>query len=664
MESQRWLTFILVVLAITFFYQSMIVEPERQRRKQLDESAAQTQAPEAGQTPGAPGTPEAPTPGAAQTPGVGREPETSRREPAEIVEETGERVVVETDVSRIVLNTIGAVPVSWQITDKRFVLDTPSDGQTTTTLEMIPEIAGALDREYPLEFSIRETGRAGGYLDAFNRRAYTLERRVDDQGAQVLEFTSPPLVGGLVLTKTYRFPGGYVSDVCFELANNSKSAFRFQEEAHGPGVGWGAGLGGVPTQGGRLAMRSIQSAVWLTDDLPVHKTFEYRGKMEVGSARDFPGAVRWAGLTNRYFFAALIPQQPTASARVSAKACNASPGQAKKGSAHQAIELFHAPLLMKPGESVTYDYQIFVGPKTRAVIDPLGEGLDEIHFFSSWRWFRALCLMMMSLLNWIHANVVANYGYAIILMTLFIRLVTQPLVQFSMKSNARFMKVQKKLKPELDEIMKKHKDNPQKKNEETWKLYKKHNANPLGMLKGCFWMMLQMPIFIALYRLLDASIELRGAGFLWIEDLSLPDQLFALPAWFPLISYFNLLPILMTVTQYLTTKLTMSTSTDPTQKQMAIMMPVMFLFIMYNFSAGMVLYWFVSNLWQIASQVLINRSIKNEDEKPKPSPRPVPKPPAKEDDEAPERSSGPGGASKSAQDAPSAPRAKRRRKKR
>lgn len=269
--------------------------------------------------------------------------------------------------------------------------------------------------------------------------------------------------------------------------------------------------------------------------------------------------------------------------------------------------------MLAPDETAVYQYTFFVGPKSQKVLREAGNQLDEVFFYTSWRWFRALCLFLMWLLNWLYSYV-PNYGWCIIWMTIILRVVTQPFVQFGMKSNARFMQVQKKLKPELDEIVKKYKDNPQKRNEETFKLYKKHNANPLGMMKGCFWMFLQMPIFFALFKLLNGSIELRGAAFLWIQDLSQADHMFALPAWVPFIQYFNLLPILMTATQFLTTMLTPTTATDPSQKTMMYMMPLIFMFILYEMSAGLVLYWFVSNLWQVGSQLIINRGVKKEEE--------------------------------------------------
>jgi YidC/Oxa1 family membrane protein insertase len=174
-----------------------------------------------------------------------------------------------------------------------------------------------------------------------------------------------------------------------------------------------------------------------------------------------------------------------------------------------------------------------------------------------------------------------------------------------------------KLKPHMARINEKYKDDPQRKQQETMKLYREHNVNPLGMMKGCVWMMVQMPVFIGLYTLLGQVIDLRGAEFLWIEDLSHPDRLVVLSQSLPLIGHdFNLLPLITALTQMLSSKFTMSanTATDAQQQQMQKMMiyfmPVFILFITYGFPAGLMLYWLVSNLWQVLQQLWVNKHIK------------------------------------------------------
>jgi YidC/Oxa1 family membrane protein insertase len=166
----------------------------------------------------------------------------------------------------------------------------------------------------------------------------------------------------------------------------------------------------------------------------------------------------------------------------------------------------------------------------------------------------------------------------------------------------------------LDKLNEKYKDNPTKRNQEMMKLYREHNVNPFGMLKGCMWMLIQLPIFFALYKLLSQDFDLRGASFLWIEDLSKADHLFHFGFSIPWMGeYFNLLPVMTAATQMLVSKLTMNPQaiSDPQQaaiqKQMMYMMPIMILVMTYHFPSGLCLYWMISNVWQVFQQRFVNR---------------------------------------------------------
>jgi YidC/Oxa1 family membrane protein insertase len=208
---------------------------------------------------------------------------------------------------------------------------------------------------------------------------------------------------------------------------------------------------------------------------------------------------------------------------------------------------------------------------------------------------------------------VGNWGVAIILLTIMVRLVAFPLVTKGMKAQAKMMAEQARLKPLMDKINENYKNDPARKQQEIMKMYKEHGVNPFGMFKGCLWLIIQMPIFIALYLLLAQAIELRGAHFLWIQDLSAPDRLFKFGLSLPFIgSEFNLLPILMSLSQMLASKFSpQSPSADPQQAQMQKMMiyfmPLFMLFIFYGMPSGLVLYWLISNIWQILQQLWINK---------------------------------------------------------
>jgi YidC/Oxa1 family membrane protein insertase len=194
--------------------------------------------------------------------------------------------------------------------------------------------------------------------------------------------------------------------------------------------------------------------------------------------------------------------------------------------------------------------------------------------------------------------VIPNYGVAIILLTILVRVVTAPLTTRQMRS----MKRMGELSPRLKELQEKHKDDRQKQSEEMMKLYRETGVNPLG---GCLPLVLQFPVFIGLYYALQSSIDLRQAPFFgWIDDLSRPESLFTLPG-------FNLpvriLPLIMGATMVLQQRMT-PTTMDPQQARMMMtIMPIMFTVLFYQFPSGLVLYWMVSNLLAIAHQAWVNR---------------------------------------------------------
>ncbi|MBW2416005.1 MAG: membrane protein insertase YidC, partial [Deltaproteobacteria bacterium] len=203
------------------------------------------------------------------------------------------------------------------------------------------------------------------------------------------------------------------------------------------------------------------------------------------------------------------------------------------------------------------------------------------------------------LLRWIYNNLVANYGVAIIMLTILLRLVTFPLTQRSMKS----MKKMGVIAPEMKVIQAEYKDDSQRMQSEMMALYKRTGINPASALGGgCLPMLLQMPFMLALYFALQGTIELRHAPFmLWIQDLSVPEDFFSI-AGLPI----RPLPLLMGASMLGQQFLTPATG-DPQQRRMMMWMNVAFIFLFYQFPSGLVLYWFVSNLLGILQQLLINR---------------------------------------------------------
>ena len=207
---------------------------------------------------------------------------------------------------------------------------------------------------------------------------------------------------------------------------------------------------------------------------------------------------------------------------------------------------------------------------------------------------------MLWVLNFFY-GIIKNYGVAIILLTLLVKVVSYPLTRKGYKS----MQAMQKLQPLLTEIREKHRDDPQKLNKATMQLYKEHGVNPFG---GCIPWIPQIPVFIALFALLGSAVELRGAPFcLWIDDLASPDTLFTLPFTIPFIGdAFRLLPLVNGLTTWLQQKTSggMAPTTNNMQAKILQFMPLFFVFILYNFASGLVIYWTCNNIFTIGQHYL------------------------------------------------------------
>jgi YidC/Oxa1 family membrane protein insertase len=297
----------------------------------------------------------------------------------------------------------------------------------------------------------------------------------------------------------------------------------------------------------------------------------------------------WAGYEDQYFLAAILPEDRERT-RINPETYQ------DKG---VRIQFAHPPLTMPPNTQKDYQTQIFYGPKDFNVLKAAGHDLSKSIDFG---WFDILSKPLLMFMTWLY-KYVGNYGVAIIIITLIIKAIFWPLTAKSYKS----MKNMQKLQPKIMKLREKYKDDRQKMNQEMMQLYRTYKVNPMG---GCLPMVIQIPVFIALYRLLDYSLELRHAPFaLWINDLSAPDRLFHFNVNIPLMhppAGIPVLTLLMGASMLLQQKMT-PTPGDPTQAKMMMLMPVFFTFIFINFPAGLVLYWLVNNLLSIGQQTMINR---------------------------------------------------------
>ena len=254
-----------------------------------------------------------------------------------------------------------------------------------------------------------------------------------------------------------------------------------------------------------------------------------------------------------------------------------------------------------PGQQVTDKFRIYLGPQDLKHIARVKPEWSAIIYYGAFDLIGHFLLQLLDILY----KLVHNWGWVIIGLSVLIYFLLFPLSLKQMRS----MKQMQALQPVIAELRNKHKDNPQKLNKEIMELYRQNKVNPFA---GCLPMVLQIPVFFALYQVLIRSVALKGARFLWIKDLSEPDRLMLLPVSLPVLgNEINILPILMAIGMFMQQKITMKSTGGESaeqQKMMMIIMPVMFGFIFYRMPAGLVLYWFINSSLMLAYQFRINRA--------------------------------------------------------
>ncbi|WP_298268413.1 membrane protein insertase YidC [Geobacter sp.] len=375
----------------------------------------------------------------------------------------------------------------------------------------------------------------------------------------VFSWTAP---GGVTLRKTYSFQG----------------------RDYGIGLEYNVANGGAVRVGGPLqTVLTYQLAPNVKDS-----RFETHGpvvfaqdKLIVEKPKDLLAQAKsysaplWSGYADKYFLSALLARGGSI-ATASVKAIQ--PGKYE--------ELISSPeIALNPGESRAVSYRLYFGPKDLDILKAQGENLERAIDLG---WFAVLAKPLLHALKFLH-HYVKNYGLAIIIITVIIKVLFYPLTHSSYKS----MKEMQKLQPKMQEVREKYKNDREAMNRAIMELYQTHKVNPLG---GCLPMLVQIPVFFALYKSLMFSIELRHAPFfLWIQDLSAKDP-------------YYVTPIIMGISMVIQQKMTPS-QMDPVQQKMMMALPVVFTFMFLNFPSGLVLYWLVNNVLTITQQYYINKSI-------------------------------------------------------
>jgi len=383
--------------------------------------------------------------------------------------------------------------------------------------------------------------------------------------------------GGAEVTKKYRFHrGSYLIDVSYDVANKSDKAitphayYQFLRDSNAPSeeAAQTSAFAGVTTFTG--------PAVYTEEAKFVKVDFKDIEKGKASHAKKAKDG--WIAMVQHYFVSAWIPKAGSDREYFTSKVGD---------------NLYTAGVVVPvgqiaPGATATVDVPVYVGPQETEKLEQVSPGLNLVVDYG---WLYILAAPLFWLLKSIHAFV-GNWGWSIVLLTVLIKLVFYPLNAKAGRSMAQ-MKV---LGPKMEKLKQLYGDDRQKLNQAMMELYRTEKINPLG---GCLPILVQIPVFIALYWVLLASIELRHAPWIgWIQDLSAPDPYF-------------ILPVVYAISMYVTTRLNPQPA-DPVQARIMLIMPIMFSVFFLFFPAGLVLYWVVQNLLSIVQQWHINRTLEAE----------------------------------------------------
>jgi YidC/Oxa1 family membrane protein insertase len=324
--------------------------------------------------------------------------------------------------------------------------------------------------------------------------------------------------------------------------------------------------------------------------------------------------IDWVSAKNKFFTQIIKPENTTATMSVLSNRDMSEKGIVPTDI---AATLNYAPVSINAGSTYELNYAYYIGPKNYSILkaasDANMEKVMEFETIGFWSFMNIIMEPARRFLLWalnIFFGITKSYGIAIILLTVLIRILFWPLTHKSTQKMRENSEKMQEVQPKVKAVQEKFKGDPQRIQQETMKIYQEHGFNPMAMMGGCLPMMLQMPVFFALFTVLRNAIELRYAGFLWIADLSQPENLFA--GSIPFIGALNILPILMSVSMIFQQKLSQPANPSATpeqvqqQKMMMYMMPIMMLFFFYSMPSGLTMYWTTSNLLMIIQTTVYN----------------------------------------------------------
>ena len=545
------LVFLVMLLALQYFRPKK-PEPQPAEQKQQQSTAAPASpATDSGSTAAAPGGNAA----AAST--------------AASVAATGEQTTtVENENYRIVFTNRGAEVKSWVL--KRY------EDDKGKPLDLVnPETAAKFG--YPLSLYSYDAGLRQRLATALYVPSTT--GNLTAPGELTFDYAG----GGLVVKKTFRFDASYVIHVTASVTNNGSALPTL--------LSWPAGIGDQNT------LASYSKAQF---DTSQNGKFEKTATKKVSGGATLNGPFDYAGISDLYFGAIFLPDQPDQTSVVSLNNGWSIPKDPKQpNGASESVPLLGAAV---GSMSTPVSLRVFAGPKVISVLTSVkstsangtetGPNLEPILNFG---WFGWIAKPLFVVLRFTYDHIVANWGWSILILTLLLNLLMLPTRITMMKSALKMQRIQ----PEMQQIKEKYKKykatDPRRQdmNKEIMELQRREGVNMFG---GCLPMLIQYPLLYGFYEMLENVIELRHAHWFWLHDLAAPDAL-------------HILPIFVILTMFTTSYLSPSPGVDPAQqKMMAFMMPLMFGFIMLNIGSGVALYWAASNLITTGMQVVMNRT--------------------------------------------------------
>ena len=470
--------------------------------------------------------------------------------PNATVEKAEPVLVIQTDLYRVALSNQGGTVRSWQLKQYR--------GNDGKPLELVNAAAG-LEFPFSLYFpNAKPTADVN----------WTWYKQIPDPDN--LGVTYEYSDGRTNVRKTFRFQQhSYLTQVSTDVTVDGKQLQHL--------IQWRGGFGDltVPTSAGN------QRTLYF--DVTQNKLVEQTAKSAANGPVTATGNFSFGGLADNYFAAVFLPEGNGNMTHVTFDDKVRTP-------LDEAPQPYTG---MAVGNGPPNRFELFVGPKDLDLLAKINPKLEQTVDFG---WLSFLAKPLFLIVNYVNDHYVRNFGWAIVVVTIALNFALFPIKMANMKS----MRKMQALKPQIDAINNKYKGisirDPKKadQNQEVMDLYKKHGVNPMG---GCVPMLLQIPFFIAFYKVFTVSVEMRGAQWLWVTDLSQPEH------W-----QIKILPLVMIASQFIMQKMTPQPAGDPAQQKMMMFMPLVFGFMFYNFPSGLVLYYLTSNLVSMAQQWFFNKT--------------------------------------------------------